>query len=177
VPRVVARDGQPHVDEVRPTGFHRVEQGFLAVAEQLGKYSVGHDGGHVDLRAVAQLVSKLDGLRDRHLLGRGDQHRARRGWIAQDVAHPIGLVPHQTHVDQLGNGFGRGQVADHVTGRGRIGDHQVVVALPHLVGQLPDGKDLFHAGSGVGHEVEGAGQEADAAGHGHPQIDLQVLPE
>ena len=72
---------------------------------------------------------------------------------------------------------GRADLGDDVAGRLGVDDHQVVVALAHLVGELADAEDLLHAGGGVGDEVEGAGERPDAPDERHADEQAEVLAQ
>ena len=111
----------------------------------------------------ATRAGQLDGLVDGHLLGRGDDDEPGRARVGEDLEDPVGLGADEPHLDQLVDGLGCGQLADDVAGGGGVHHDEVVVALAHLVAELPHGEDLAHAGGGGGHEVEGLGQRPDAA--------------
>src|SRR4029079_10001173 len=64
-----------------------------------------------------------------------------------------------------------------VAGRLGVGDHQVVVALTHLVAELADGEDLLHPRRRGGDEVEGARERPDAPDEGDAHEQSEVLAE
>ena len=97
------------------------------------------------------------------------------GGVLEDVEHPLRLVVDHPDVHEVVDGLGAGQLAGDVAGRRGVDDHEVVVALPHLVGHLADGEDLLHARRGVGHEVERAGQRTEAAQQRDAQLQAEVL--
>ena len=84
--------------------------------------------------------SEIDGLGDRHLLRRRDDDHAGRRRVVEDVEHPLGLVAHEADLDEFADHLRGADLADDVAARLGIDDHEVVVALAHLVAQLADGR-------------------------------------
>ncbi len=154
-----------------------VEDLLLGGGEQLGQHPVHDDRGDLDVGLLCDALGELERLDDRHLLGRRDDDRARGAGVTEDVEHPAGLVADQADLDELVDGLGRGQLTDHVPAGDRVHDHQVVVALPHLVAELADRQDLAHAGRRAGDEVEGARQGTDAREQRHLELQPEVLLE
>ncbi len=158
-------------------GGEQLEDGLLLASEQLGEHAVDDDGGQGDGRLGLDAGGELDGLVDRHLLGRADRDEPGGRRVREDVEHPVGLGADEPDLHQVVDGLGRGQLAHDVPRSGRVDHHQVVGAFAHLVAELADGEDLAHPGSGGGDEVEGLGQRTDAADDGDLQLELQVLAE
>ena len=179
--RVEQRSGVPAHQLVQLRRGARRRQGvehlLLLAAEELGEDPVDHHRRQLHRGLVLHPLGQLDGLVDRHLLGRahGDQAGGRR--IGEDVEHPVGLGADESHLDQVVDGLGGGQQADDVAGGRCVHHHQVVVALAHLVDGLAHGEDLPHPGRGGGHEVEGLGQRPDAADDRDAQLQLEVLAQ
>ena len=63
--------------------------------------------------------------------------------VLEDVEHPLRLVADQPDLDEIADHPRRADLGDDVPDRLGVDDHEVVVALAHLVGELADGEDLL----------------------------------
>ncbi len=158
-------------------GGELLEDRLLLATEELGQHTVDHDRGELHGGLVADTVGELDGLGHRHLLGSADRDQSGDHRVREDVEHPVGLGADEPDLDQIVDRLRRRQLADDVSERRRVDDHQVVVAFTHLVAELADGEDLAHARCGGRHEVERLCERPDPPDHGDPQLELQVLAE
>ena len=96
--------------------------------------------------SVLEAAGQLDGLVDGHLLGGRDDADAGAARVREDVDHPAGLLADQADADELVDGLGRRQLADDVTGRGRVDDdagRSCAGRTSHE--ELADGEHLAHA--------------------------------
>ena len=155
----------------------RVEHLLLTASEELGQDAVHHHGGEVDHRLLGEAVGQLEGLVDRHLLRRRDDHDAGLRRVTEQVEHPTRLVAHHAHLDELLDRLRGGELAGDVAGGHRVHDDEVVAVLAHLPQELPDREDLLHARGGVGDEVEGAGEGSEPGDERDLELEAQVLLE
>ncbi len=124
----------------------RVEDLLLAAAEELGQHPVDHHGGQLDRGLLPHPLGQLDGLVDRHLLGRGTRPpgRSGRGSERMSSIQSVWLRIRPTLTRSLMACGAASWPTMWPDGRG-VDHDQVVVALAHLVAELADGQDLPHA--------------------------------
>ncbi len=156
-------------------GAQLLEDLLLALAEELGKDAVDHDGRHAHRGLLPHPLLQLEGLVHRHLLGRAHGDQSGLAGIREDVEHPVGLAADQPDLDQIIDGLRSRQLADDVAAGRGVHHHQVVMGFPYFPAELADGEDLAHPRRRRRHEVERLGQRPDPSHHGNAQVQLEVL--
>ena len=151
------------VDQHRQRLVEPVDDRLLAPVEQRRQHPVGDDRARVGARVTGEPTEQVDRLGDRHLLGRGDDGDPGARRVVEDVEHPLRLIADEADLHQVADHPRRTDLADDVPRCLGVDDHEVVVALAHLVAELADREDLLDARRGVGDEVERLGERPDAA--------------
>ena len=141
------------------------------------QHPVGDDHAGGDTGLALEPTDQVEGLGDRHLLGRRHDDHAGGRRVAEDVEHPARLVAHEPDLHEVADHLRRTELGDDVAGRLGVDHDQVVRALAHLVAQLADAEDLLDAWRRVGDEVERASERTDAPEQRDPHEQPEVLAQ
>ena len=126
-------------------------------AHGLGVTGVDDDRPQLDAGLVLQRVGGLDGLRDRQLLGQGDQHHPAAGGVAQEVDDVLGLAAQGPAPGRADQPTGRGQERDGVAGGRGVHQDQVGGAVPLELLDLAEDQHVADARDGGRNDVEDPG--------------------